>query len=165
MLAYTTSRSRDALRPRFANRSRPLKKEGARDPQERAQATLKRGRRRPSREGAGDPQERAQATLKRGRREDRVHAAPAVSCAILCFKKAHTSIQVKRKHSGLPCAVALRIISCSPRRSGSFATVADELLRRLDASVEASGPHDFTVRVGTTRQPCRHVHRIPPRVS
>src|SRR5712691_11281760 len=30
-------------------------------------------------------------------------------------KNAHTSIQVQRKHSGLPCAVALRLISCSPR--------------------------------------------------
>ena len=29
--------------------------------------------------------------------------------------KAHTSIQVQRKHSGLPCAVALRLTSCSPR--------------------------------------------------
>ena len=32
-------------------------------------------------------------------------------------KKAHTSIQVQRKHSGLPCAMALRLTSCSPRRT------------------------------------------------
>src|SRR3989442_5707621 len=31
--------------------------------------------------------------------------------------KTHTSIQVQRKHSGLPCAVALRLTSCSPRRT------------------------------------------------
>src|SRR5712671_3098901 len=30
-------------------------------------------------------------------------------------KNAHTSIQVQRKHSGLPCAMALRLISRSPR--------------------------------------------------
>ena len=30
-------------------------------------------------------------------------------------ENAHTSIQVQRKHSGLPCAMALRLISCSPR--------------------------------------------------
>jgi len=30
-------------------------------------------------------------------------------------KNAHTSIQVQRKHSGLPCAMALRLTSCSPR--------------------------------------------------
>jgi len=38
------------------------------------------------------------------------------------------------------------------------------LLRRLDASVEASGPHDFAVRLSTIRQRRRRVHRIPPRV-
>ena len=50
----------------------------------------------------------------RGRREERVRAAPAVWCAS-AQTKAHTSIQVQRKHSGLPCAVALRLTSCSPR--------------------------------------------------
>jgi hypothetical protein len=51
----------------------------------------------------------------RGRREDRVRAAPEVSCA-KANKKTHMSIQVQRKQSGLPCAMALRLISCSPRR-------------------------------------------------
>src|SRR4029079_3742471 len=51
----------------------------------------------------------------RGRREDRVRAAPAVSCAMCIQRKTHTSIQVQRKHSGLPCAMVLRLISCSPR--------------------------------------------------
>ena len=37
----------------------------------------------------------------RGRREDRVRAAPAVSCA-MCTKSAHTSIQVQRRASGFP---------------------------------------------------------------
>src|SRR6266436_8792217 len=32
-------------------------------------------------------------------------------------ENAHTSIQVQRKHPGLPCAVALRLTSCSPRRT------------------------------------------------
>jgi hypothetical protein len=59
--------------------------------------------------------ERAQATLKkRGRREDRVRAAPAVSRARV-DQKTHTSIQVQRKHSGLPCAMVLQLIPCSPR--------------------------------------------------
>jgi len=30
-------------------------------------------------------------------------------------KNAHTSIQVQRRASGLPCAMALRLTSCSPR--------------------------------------------------
>ena len=74
----TPSRSRDALRPRFAGNSSP--------------------------------------SVVRGRREDRVRAAPAVSCA-MCTKSAHTSIQVQRRASGLPCAMALRLITCSPRRT------------------------------------------------
>jgi hypothetical protein len=61
---------------------------------------------------------------QRGRGEDRVRAAPAVSCAIVLQQKPHTSIQVKREHPGLPCAVALRIIACSPRRTGFLASVA-----------------------------------------
>jgi hypothetical protein len=32
-------------------------------------------------------------------------------------ENAHTSIQVQREHPGLPCAVALRLTSCSPRRT------------------------------------------------
>ncbi|MEH2612697.1 hypothetical protein V1293_004986 [Bradyrhizobium sp. AZCC 1693] len=55
----------------------------------------------------------------RGRREDRVRAAPAVSCAI-AHKDAHTSIQVQRRASGLPCAMVLRRTSCSSRCANSF---------------------------------------------
>src|SRR6201999_392713 len=40
-------------------------------------------------EGARDPQERALAILKRGRREDRVRAAPAVSRAMRSREHAH----------------------------------------------------------------------------
>jgi hypothetical protein len=35
---------------------------------------------------------------------------------------------------------------------------------RLNASVEASGPHDFAVRLSAIRQRRIRVHRIPPRV-
>src|ERR1700676_2325962 len=41
-----------------------------------------------------------------------------------CTTKTHTSIQVQRRQSGIPCAMVLRLISCSPRRSGFLATVA-----------------------------------------
>ena len=57
----------------------------------------------------------ANSFAPKGRREDRVRAAPAVPCAKV-DKKTHTSIQVQRRQSGLPCAMALRLISCSPRR-------------------------------------------------
>src|ERR1700688_2576868 len=49
----------------------------------------------------------------RGRRECRMRAAPAVPCA-KWKKKTHTSIQVQRRHSDIPCAMALRITSRSP---------------------------------------------------
>ena len=51
----------------------------------------------------------------------------------------------------------------APRRSGFFVSVVCGI-RRLDAGVEASGPHDFTVRISTVRQWHFSVHRIPPRV-
>jgi hypothetical protein len=38
------------------------------------------------------------------------------------------------------------------------------VLRDLNASVEASGPHGFAVRFRAVRQRRIHVHRIPPRV-
>ena len=44
----------------------------------------------------------------------RMRAAPAVSCAKLC-EEPHTSIQVQRRQSGIPCAMVLRLISRSPR--------------------------------------------------
>ena len=70
--------------------------------------------------------------------------APAVSCAISA-RKTHTSIQVSAGASGLPCAMVLRLMPCSPRRRIRLASVAGELaariarlsfanLRRLDTS-------------------------------
>ena len=58
----------------------------------------------------------------RGSGECRVRAAPAVSCARLC-EETHTSIQVQRKHSGIPRAMALRIMPRSPRRRIRLVTV------------------------------------------
>jgi hypothetical protein len=51
--------------------------------------------------------------------------------------------------------------------TGCFATVIPEKLasQELDASVGASGPHDFAVRFSAVRQKHLRVHRIPPRVS
>jgi hypothetical protein len=58
-----------------------------------------------------------------------VHATPAVSCAISA-KEAHTSIQVKRRHSGIPCAMVLRLIPRSPRRRIRLVTVVSGLTAR-----------------------------------
>src|SRR5947208_4720857 len=59
----------------------------------------------------------------RGRRECRVRAAPAVSCARMHIVGAHEHTG-QRKHSDIPCAMALRLTSCSPRWSGLVVTVA-----------------------------------------
>ena len=59
---------------------------------------------------------------ERGRREDRVRAAPAVSCAS-AQKKTHTSIQVQRRHPAFPAQWFTAYSALSPV-NGPFATVA-----------------------------------------
>ncbi len=128
-----------------------------------------------------------------GCRECRMHAAPAVSCARMC-KEAHTSIQVQRRQSGIPCAMVLRLMPRSPRRRIRLATVAAGLIadrtrlgrfrhRQLGTS---NGCRDHTVlpyatsvvrlarrsiahellrpAIPLARRRCR-VHHIPSRVS
>ena len=53
-------------------------------------------------------------------------AAPAVSCARVRIE-AHTSIQVQPEHSGIPCAMVLRLMPRSPRRRIRFVTVASRI--------------------------------------
>jgi hypothetical protein len=65
----------------------------------------------------------------------------------------------------IPCAMALRLISCSPVTGLFCHRRLAENSTKLDASVAAPGPHDFVVRTGAARlaTPSR-VHRIPPHV-
>jgi hypothetical protein len=88
----------------------------------------------------------------RGSRKCRGRAAPAVSCAKLC-EETHTSIQVQRRHPGIPCAMTLRLMPRSPRRRIHLVTVAAGLMavpirsdrgrhRQLDTS---NGCRDHTV--------------------
>src|SRR6266545_4822060 len=81
--------------------------------------SLSRGTLRPRFAGHFRPQ-------NRGRRECRMRAAPAVSCAN-ARENAHTSIQVQRRQSDIPCAMALRLISRSPRRRIRLVTVVGGL--------------------------------------
>src|SRR5882672_11403347 len=92
-------------------------------------------------------------SASRGRRESRVRAAPAVSRAN-AHSKTHTSIQVQRRQSGLPCAMVLTVSFMLSPVNGFLATVAaqDRNLAQLDASTAASGPHDFAVRLSHARQ-------------
>jgi hypothetical protein len=97
----------------------------------------------------------------RGRREGRVLAAPAFPRAICANKTAHEHTG-QREHSGLPCAMALRLTSCSSRRTAllppspprSFAS------KGLSASTAAPEPHDLTVRFRRVRlsRPSRPSH-------
>ena len=66
---------------------------------------------------------------------------------------AHTSIQVSGEHSDIPCAMALRLTSCSPRWSGLVVTVtpAETCFPDLAPAYAAPGPHDLTVRSRTIR--------------
>src|ERR1700730_18635794 len=72
----------------------------------------------------------------------------------------HTAIARHAPRNGL------RLPACSPRRPGFLATVAPEKLasQELDASVGASGPHAFSVRLKRFRQERIRVHRILSRV-
>ena len=107
-------------------------------------------------------------------------------------RKAHTSIQVQRRQSGIPCAMALRLMPCSPRRRIRLVTVAAGLMAdrsgwidiATDSLAPATGvgttrfcrtqPAPFVLRAGyslTGSPPCDHlarrrcrVHRIPSRV-
>jgi hypothetical protein len=102
----------------------------------------------------------------RGRRESRVRAAPAVSRARL-GKETHTSIQVQRRQSGLPCAMVLTasfVLSpatglschCHPRKFPSANLTP------------ASGRQDHTTSPSASApfvQQRLRVHRIPFRVD
>ena len=71
----------------------------------------------------------------------------------------HTGITRHSPRNGFTAYSALSLVtglSCHHRLADHPA--------RLDASVGASGPHDFAVRLGAIRQERRRVHRIPPHV-
>ena len=97
----------------------------------------------------------------------RAQGMPGARCTrgLACNRQieAHTSIQGSGgiRHS---LRNGLRLISCSPRsgRARCHRRLADTSAT-LDASIGASGPHDFTVRIRTVRQRHIRVHRIPSR--
>ena len=88
------------------------------------------------------------APKRRGRREYRVRAAPAVSCANMCIRKAHEhtgsaeAIRPSLRNGFTAYFVLSPVIGLSCHRRPREALAS----QGLDASVEASGPHDFAVR-------------------
>ena len=118
--------------------------------------------------GATHPSFAQTFSPERGSGECRVRAAPAVSCA-KCTKKAHTSIQVQRKHSGIPHAMALRLMPCSPRRRIPLVTVTGGLKRLPDPVGSEPATTDLapatgvrTTRFCRTRQPV-FANRLRPK--
>ncbi len=90
----------------------------------------------------------------RGRRESRVPIAPMGPEQQKSSGGRTTG--VTGKHSGFPCAMVVRLLSCSPRRdraclSPSPAKMLSPLCEETPAT-GASGPHDFTVRLAHPRQ-------------
>ena len=82
-----------------------------------------------------------------------MRAAPAVSCA-MCTKKCAHEHTGQRRTSDIPCAMALRLIACSPRRTALLPPLRPKrqiASRCIDASTATSGPHDFTVRFSAVR--------------
>jgi hypothetical protein len=89
----------------------------------------------------------------RGRRESRMRAAPAVSRAICTKESAHEHTGSAENirpslRNGFTVSFVLSPVN------GFVATVIPEKLasQELDASIGASGPHDFAVRISRARQ-------------
>ena len=92
---------------------------------------------------------------------------PGAQCtrSLVCevVVKMHTSIHSGRtgNHPASPHAM---VLTASFGLSPAIGLFCHRRLQRLncklDASVEASGPHDFSVRLGAVRQKRRRVHRI-----
>src|SRR5581483_1937418 len=72
-----------------------------------------------------------------GRRECRVHAAPTALRAN--EKDARRPTQVRRNHSGTPCAMALRLLRALPGVPGLLASVTNES-RRFGRKAEIESP-------------------------
>jgi hypothetical protein len=74
----------------------------------------------------------------------------------------HTRSQVTPKSPGIPRAMVYGLYVLSPV-IGLLTPSLAEKCRQLDASVEASGPHDFAVREARAFvSSAARVHRIPP---
>ena len=101
-----------------------------------------------------------------GRGECRAPSAPAASCAHIGRKYAHEySQRVRRDHPTFPHAMVYGLFrALLGDRAFLSPSLAKVAFRKLDASVEASGPHVFAVRFSAVRYRHLHVHRIPPRV-
>jgi hypothetical protein len=89
---------------------------------------------------------------------------PGAQCtrSLVWVKKPHELVTTSPPESpGIPARNGFNgLFPCSPRRPGFLATVACGIdSRKLDASVGASGPHAFAVRLQRPRR--KHRQRPP----
>jgi hypothetical protein len=103
------------------------------------------------------------ALCNRRRRECRTLGASAAACAVVVSTRvSHHGHAGNVRHSPRDGVTAYSVLSPA---TGLFChRHLWCLLHKLDASVGASGPHVFAVRLKRIRQSAIRVHRIPPRV-
>ena len=100
----------------------------------------------------------------RGRREDRVRAAPAVSCAICALKTRTRAYRFSGNTPAFPAQWLYGLLRALPGERLFCHRYRVDTSTQLDASTAASGPHDFAVRIMRVRLCAFRVHRIPPHV-
>src|ERR1700726_1707184 len=89
---------------------------------------------------------------------------PIAACAMVEVERTRVS-QVTPESPGIPRAMVYGLFRALPGdRAFLPPSPAKVAFRELDASVGASGPHVFAVRLSAVRQERIRVHRIPPRV-
>ena len=83
---------------------------------------------------------------------------PGARCTrgLVCnvYKKAHTSIQVQRRHPTFPAQWLYGLYRALPGRAEALlppSPVETLASHQLDASIRASGPHAFAVRFSAVR--------------
>src|SRR3981189_315674 len=102
-----------------------------------------------------------ESSAQRGRGERRMPLAPAASCA-LGSGRTHTSNNEYPESPGVPARNGFNgflralpgdraVLAPSPGDMFCLSPVGPTRLRKLDASVGASGPHDFAVRCNISR--------------
>ena len=91
--------------------------------------------------------------------DQRAQGRPGACCTrglVCCLRIARAAHEHtgQREHSGLPCAMALRLTSCSSRRTALLPPLSQRSFASpgRNASTATSEPHDFAVRSSHTRQ-------------
>jgi len=118
-----------------------------------------------SRHGSAFSRRDASEVLSPSPSKKRAQETPGARCtrSLACkVKQAHECIHHRfTEQSGVSCAMVLRLIPCSPRRTGlSCHRRPRKNSRELDTSVWVPGPHGFAVRRGICGRWIRNSPRL-----